>query len=81
MRKSGQTTRLADKYIQELFESETVNGKACITIRDHVGTPDMDKHLMEIILGRLQIEHQRVKVECDWGNKKIYIIPLKRKIK
>lgn len=51
-RRIGNTTRLADKYIQGLF----TNGSC--TCLDHHGTNITSLLLMDIVLGRLCIEHK-----------------------
>lgn len=50
-RATGRTTRLADNCVQEFFD----NG-FCFT-KDHWGTKDSDRRLMEIVLRRLYLEH------------------------
>lgn len=50
---TGRTTRLVDKYIQELF-----TGKA-VKIVDHDGTSDK---IMQILINRLTTEHKGVTI-------------------
>lgn len=70
-RQKGRTTRLVDKYIQELFEN---NGE-WITIMDHTDLPTeneyrlrMAKQLFDKIIKRLKFEHNYGK-----DNKKLSI--------
>ena len=50
---TGRTTRLVDKYIQELF-----TGKA-VKIVDHDGTSDK---IMQILINRLTTEHEGITI-------------------
>ena len=50
---TGRTTRLVDKYIQELF-----SGKA-VRIVDHDGTSDK---IMQILINRLTTEHEGITI-------------------
>ena len=52
-RRTGRTTRLADKLIQELF----IEGST--TIIDHATTPNnmADSHLLDVVWRRLMSEH------------------------
>jgi len=54
IRQSGRTTRLADQYIQELFETGSIE------IRDHQGSQQSHNRLGRIIRNRLQREHPQV---------------------
>ena len=56
-RASGRTTRLADMYIQLLFST----GR--ISVNDHYDTRRMSRYLLDIIVRRLQIEHQGVRFD------------------
>ncbi len=66
----GNTTRLVDYYIQELFN----NFGKFIKVRDHYPLREADEYLYHRILNRLVIEHgPRVKVSTDWQKLKIKI--------
>ena len=56
-RASGRTTRLIDKYIQELFTKKEV------VIKDHYRNAQADYFLSERVLRRLALEHSGIKVE------------------
>lgn len=58
-RRTGQSTRLIDKYIQELF----TNGS--VIISDHYDSEDADIWLLDRFLTRLYIEHRHTKVEVE----------------
>jgi len=58
-RKTGRTTRLADIYIQELFN------RGEIYVIDHHPTRQASKYLVDIILRRLEFEHPSVKVQVE----------------
>jgi len=81
MRKSGRTTRLADKYIQDLFKKGTAK------IIDHYGTRDASFYLLGIILDRLEREHpetfKNIKVDTPYeaGLKNGYKITIENFIK
>jgi hypothetical protein len=53
-RRQGNTTRLADQCIQELF----TKGK-CVC-KDHINTRRMDEYLMRIVHQRLRVEHRSI---------------------
>jgi hypothetical protein len=50
-RRTGRTTRLIDKYIQELFKKRSVQ------VVDHNDTNNDDNHTLKILLRRLKTEH------------------------
>ncbi len=50
---SGRTTRLVDKYVQELFDKKG----EWVTPRDHFGTKESDKELIRRICFRMDKEH------------------------
>jgi hypothetical protein len=51
-RRAGNTTRIADFYIQRLFNNYTTG-----EIVDHYGSTESNKRLFKIIVGRLDREH------------------------
>ena len=53
MRKTGQSTRLIDYYIQELFN----NPNTVIEIKDHYDTIKSNIRLTQLVLRRLYEEH------------------------
>lgn len=59
LRRSGRTTRMADAYIQELFE------KGVITVRDHHNDIDTHTYLFYLIIHRLGYEHRRLAFVTD----------------
>lgn len=54
LKATGRTTRLADEYIQELFN----NVGEWIPIEDHYGYWQSNKRLHDIIANRLYAEHK-----------------------
>lgn len=95
-RQKGRTTRLVDRYIQELFN----HNNEWITITDHTDLPSenecklrMAKHLFDRILKRLRYEHNygvdksklsiehRVNDDCEFQVKLKYTQPNKDFIK
>jgi CRISPR/Cas system CSM-associated protein Csm2 small subunit len=56
---TGRTTKLADYYIQELFN----NPNKEIEITDHTDTQQSNVHLTQIILRRVYEEHRGVKIK------------------
>lgn len=56
LRGTGRTTRLIDRYIQELFT------EGYIIVKDHYNSLDADRFLTERILKRLKSEHPYVRV-------------------
>lgn len=58
-RRNGKTTRLADCYIQKLFEYGEV------IIKDHYPTNLASNRLMDIVLLRLKQEHNLVHPQID----------------
>ena len=68
----GVTTRLADKYIQELFKD--MKKESEVVTADHRDCVDCHKKLFGILLNRLKTEHQ-VKIESDIETLKIKYIP------
>ena len=69
-RRSGNTTRLIDYYIQLLFV------KGTITVIDHYDSDKSNKRLRGLILDRLRNEHTH-----DWGDAKFEAEPMKNTIK
>lgn len=67
-KRKGNTTRLADFYIQELFYKKTV------TLEDHHDTHEAHERLMKIVLKRLSIEHPHVKIKTHLGFKRIELV-------
>lgn len=71
LRRSGRTTRLADMYIQHLFDSETPNIKGSVRVTDHHHGNTTDtffdesKRLIDIIVRRISVEHPHVKLSVD----------------
>lgn len=53
IRRSGRTTRLADQYIQQLFEFGEVK------IKDHTNNRVSNENLFNIVKDRLRYEHER----------------------
>ena len=54
-RRIGNTTRAADYYIQRIFN----NPGEVIEIKDHFDHPASHKHLLKVIMNRLNLEHKR----------------------
>ncbi len=69
----GITTRLADQYIQELFED--MKSEKEITTADHRDCTDCHLKLFGIVLNRIKTEHSHVKTESDMNTLKIKYIP------
>lgn len=59
IRRSGRTTRMADAYIQELFE------KKAIVVRDHYNDTMRHAFLFHLIIERLGREHGRIAFVTD----------------
>lgn len=70
-RRSGRTTRIADKIIQDLFEVEGED--KWIPVTDHHNTKKMSKYLFRIIRQRLSTEHSHVMIDIHEENGWIYI--------
>lgn len=68
VRTDGNTTRLADHYIQELFKTGSTR------VSDHDRTHEADERLMSIVLKRLSIEHPQVKIKTHLGFKQITLV-------
>lgn len=68
VRTDGNTTRLADHYIQELFKTGSTR------VSDHYRTHGADERLMSIVLKRLSIEHPQVKIKTHLGFKQITLV-------
>ena len=68
-RATGATTRLADEYIQKLYENE---GK-WIEIHDHYGTVNADRLLLDKIIKRLELEHPMDSVHIDYNKRSIMV--------
>lgn len=61
-RMMGNTTRLVDQYIQDLFNNKRVE------LKDHYenGTYEpANKYLLRIFQKRIEIEHSRIRVKYD----------------
>jgi len=58
---TGRTTRMADWYIQKLYENEG----EWIEVYDHFGTDEADKALFDKIVARLAAEHPHDEIETD----------------
>lgn len=72
-RRSGRTTRLADQYIQELFE------KGEVVVIDHHGPTKeeaaaMSEFLTRIILRRISFEHPHIKVKAEKDEKTVLMV-------
>ena len=50
-RRSGNSTRLIDKYVQDLFDNGVVQ------VLDHYDSHESHKRLLRIFLARLSVEH------------------------
>ena len=68
-RATGATTRLADEYIQKLYENEG----EWIEIHDHYGTVNADRLLLDKIIKRLNLEHPRDSVHVDYNKRSIMV--------
>lgn len=69
MRRSGQTTRLIDQYVQQLFASP---GERLMIVDHHEGGRDYhaNKHLLTILDRRIKSEHgQEVELRVRWEDK------------
>jgi len=67
IRQTGRSTRLADDYIQELFE----NGH--VKIRDHIDIREMHKELFRKIINRLESEHHNCSYSFEINNQNFAI--------
>lgn len=63
MRQSGQTTRIIDRAIQDLFKGKTVQ---VIDHYKHGQDGQANRLLYEKILGRLHMEHSGVTLDIDY---------------
>ena len=61
---SGRTTKLADAYIQLLYEVGEV------TVKDHYNSAQSSIMLRNIILNRLQMEHPGDRIEIQYSNER-----------
>lgn len=59
MRRSGQTTRIVDKCIQELFN------KGQVFVLDHHDFGRSHEYCLKVLLRRISIEHPRTKVKIE----------------
>jgi hypothetical protein len=66
-RGTGRTTRLVDKYIQDIFN----NPNKFITIEDHYPHNVAHLYLFNRISDRLKIEHGRLNYTWDKNNNQI----------
>lgn len=60
-RASGRTTRLIDKYIQELFAKEG----EWIEIKDHYDNRHAHKYVFNKVLDRMHLEHTRISLASN----------------
>ena len=74
LRMTGRSTRLADSYIQQLYN----NIGEWITIKDHYFTKRADSMLLNIICKRLSVEHPTTKIEIDRFNNRLKIVECSR---
>lgn len=74
LRKTGRSTRLADSYIQQLYN----NVGEWVTIKDHYISKTADSILLNIICKRLSLEHPATKIEIDRFNNKLKIVEYNR---
>lgn len=59
VRRSGRTTKMADAYIQELFD------KGIVIIRDHFNNINAHEGLFYIVINRLKTEHRSTPITTD----------------
>lgn len=57
VRRSGKSTRLADQYIQDLFN----NGE--VEVIDHTGNKESSEFLFKKVVRRLELEHRHVNLK------------------
>lgn len=62
-RATGRTTRLTDRYIQELFELYRDDRSGFVRVVDHFPTREADRVLIGKIRDRLRREHN---LECEF---------------
>ena len=68
LRRHGNTTRIVDNVIQQLF-----NGKR-VKVEDHSGYFHANEMLLKLILMRLQSEHSGVKYDLNVSKMEIELI-------
>lgn len=71
-RRTGKTTRLVDKYVQEFFT------KGSCTTYDHYGSKEANKRLFYLVLDRLSKEHDIEKKPIRLNMRTFTIINLKK---
>ena len=59
MRRSGQTTRLIDQYIQEIYNAPPGKWIACPDHHEGGGHYAANGHLFGLLLSRMRTEHPR----------------------
>ena len=64
-RATGRTTRIIDKYIQELYKHQG----EWIEIKDHFPSPRADRMVLNKIMARMELEHPGDKVYVDKSGK------------
>lgn len=69
-RHKGNTTRLADYYIQKLFD----NQGEYVLIMDHFHNTTSDRELIKIITKRLQAEHKGVPYDVNFSTTSIKLL-------
>lgn len=62
LRRTGRTTRLVDKYVQDYFTSTHV------VIRDHVPNTGCHEDLAELVTDRLIVEHHIIPIRSEEVN-------------
>ena len=73
-RATGESTRLADKYIQELYE----NQNEWVVIYGHFPSREADRQLLEIIMRRMSLEHGIDKIKVDRIKNRLKLISYSR---
>lgn len=75
-RLQGRTTRLIDKFIQEIYQHQG----EWVTIEDHHPTKQAHRMLFDMIMRRMQFEHQddEVKVDLIHGAPRIMLVKCRR---
>ena len=75
-RLQGRTTRLIDKFIQEIYQHQG----EWVTIEDHHPTKQEHRILFDKIMSRMQFEHQddEVKIDLTHGAPRIMLVKCRR---
>lgn len=71
---TGESTRLADKYIQEQYE----NQNEWVVIYDHFPSREAHRQLLEIIMRRMSLEHGIDKIKVDRIKNRLKLISCSR---